>query len=141
MVVSLESFGKAEKQPYAQYDGNGYLPLSLTENLEVKIPVQIPTEGDYSIDFLYANANGPVNTENKCAVRTLWDGTTRLGALVMPQCGKDAYGIWTYTPPQVTHLEEGKHLFRVTFQPENINMNIETNSAAISKMRLIRINQ
>lgn len=141
MVVSLESFGKAEKQPYAQYDGNGYLPLSLTENLEVKIPVQIPTEGDYSIDFLYANANGPVNTENKCAVRTLWDGTTRLGALVMPQCGKDAYGIWTYTPPRVTHLEEGKHLFRVTFQPENINMNIETNSAAISKMRLIRINQ
>ena len=101
----------------------------------------IPQSGEYALDFLYANANGPVNTDNKCAVRTLWDGGERLGVVVMPQCGEDAYGIWKYTPSRMVRLEEGEHLFRLSFEPENINMNIETNSAAISKMRLIRINQ
>ena len=141
MMVPLEAFGKRESAPYSQYEGKGYLPLSVNENLEVIIPVSIPQSGEYALDFLYANANGPVNTENKCAVRTLWDGQERLGVVVMPQCGEDAYGIWKYTPSRMVRLEEGEHLFRLTFEPENINMNIETNSAAISKMRLIRINQ
>ena len=105
------------------------------------IPVTIPQSGEYALDFLYANANGPVNTENKCAVRTLWDGTERLGVVVMPQCGEDAFDIWKYTPSRIVHLDEGKHVFRLTFQPENVNMNIDVNSAAISKMRLIRMNQ
>ena len=141
MMVSLEGFGKAGKSPYSQYEGNGYLPLSFKENREVSIPVTIPESGEYAIDFLYANANGPINTENKCAIRTLWDGADRLGVVVMPQCGEDAYGIWKYTPSRIVRLEEGMHVFRLSFEPENINMNIDINSAAISKMRLIRINQ
>ena len=141
MMVPLEGFGKKESAPYTQFEGSGYLPLSVTENREVVIPVTIPQSGEYALDFLYANANGPVNTDNKCAVRTLWDGAERLGVVVMPQCGEDAYGIWKYTPSRMVSLEEGEHLFRLSFEPENINMNIETNSAAISKMRLIRINQ
>lgn len=141
VMVPLEAFGKAEKAPYYQYEGKGYLPLSLKENREVSIPVTIAQSGEYALDFLYANANGPVNTENKCAVRTLWDGTERLGVVVMPQCGEDAYGTWKYTPSRIVRLEAGKHVFRLSFEPENINMNIDINSAAISKMRLIRINQ
>lgn len=140
-LVPLEGLGKTENAPYTQYEGKGYLPLSVKENLEVTIPVNIPEAGEYALDFLYANANGPVNTENKCAIRTLWDGQARLGVVVMPQCGVDAYGIWKYTPARIVHLEKGEHLFRLSFEPENINMNLETNSAAISKMRLIRINQ
>ena len=141
MMIPLEGFGKTEKSPYSQYEGKGYLPLSVKENREVLIPVTIPQSGEYALDFLYANANGPINTENKCAVRTLWDGAERLGVVVMPQCGVDAFGIWKYTPPMMIHLDEGKHVFKLTFEPENINMNIDINSAAISKMRLIRINQ
>lgn len=141
MMIPLEGCGKIEKSPYTQYEGNGYLPLSVKENKDVSITVNIPESSDYSLDFLYANANGPVNTENKCAIRTLWDGTERLGVVVMPQCGEDAYGIWKYTPSMIISLEKGKHVFKLTFEPENINMNIDTNSAAISKMRLIRINQ
>ena len=141
IMISLEGFGKSASSPYSQYEGKGYLPLSFTENREVVIPVTIPQSGEYALDFLYANANGPVTTNNKCAVRTLWDGQERLGVVVMPQCGEDAYGIWKHTPSRMVRLEEGEHLFRLSFEPENINMNIETNSAAISKMRLIRINQ
>ncbi|MBQ9529299.1 MAG: hypothetical protein IJR73_02960, partial [Bacteroidales bacterium] len=91
------------------------------------------------IDFLYANANGPINTQNKCAIRTLWDGSWRLGVLVLPQCGEDAFNVWKYSHPRIVHLEAGHHNFRLTFEDENHNMNIETNSAAISKMRLIRL--
>ena len=141
MNIALEGFGHAEKAPYYQYEGQGYLPLTMNDNLEVQIPVTIPQSGEYALDFLYANANGPVNTENKCAVRTLWDGSERLGVVVLPQCGADAYGTWKYTPPSVVHLEGGQHVLKLTFEPENNNMNIEVNNAAISKMRLIRINQ
>ena len=141
LTVSLAGLGKTETSPYSQYEGKGYLPLSFKDNNEVSILVSIGEEGTYAIDFLYANANGPVNTENKCAIRTLWDGGERLGALVLPQCGDNAFDIWKYTPPIIVVLEKGTHVFRVTFEDENINMNIDTNSAAISKMRLIRLNK
>ena len=141
MMIPLEACGKGERAPYTQYEGKAYLPLTVTENREVVIPVTVPQSGEYALDFLYANANGPVTTENKCAVRTLWDGSARLGVVVMPQCGEGAFSIWKYTPSRIVSLEEGEHLFRLSFEPENINMNIETNSAAISRMRLIRINQ
>ena len=141
MMIPLEGCGRAESSPYTQFEGSGYLPLKAGVNTEVTIPVTIPQTGDYSVDFLYANANGPINTENKCAIRTLWDGTERLGVVVMPQCGDEAFGIWKYTPSAIVTLEQGRHVFRITFEPENINMNIQTNNAAISKMRLIRVNQ
>ena len=141
ITVPLAGFGKMESAPYTQYEGAGYLPLSLKENLEVSIPVNIPESGHYAIDFLYANANGTIQSENRCAIRTLWDGEQRLGVVVMPQCGLGEYGIWKYTSPRIVRMEEGEHLLRLTFQPENTNMNIDINSAAISKMRLIRINQ
>lgn len=141
LAIPLESFGKAEKAPYTQYEGKGYLPLTIKENREVTIPVTVSESGEYAIDFLYANANGTIESENKCAIRTLWDGDKRLGVVVMPQCGINEFGIWKYTPSRIVCLESGTHLFRLSFEPENTNMNIETNSAAISKMRLIRINQ
>jgi hypothetical protein len=139
MLVPLEGLAVTATAPYTQFDGKGYLPLSLTENLNFSIPVDVPEEGDYSIDFLYANANGPINTNNRCAIRTLWDGSVRLGVLVLPQCGDDALNIWKYSHPRIVHLTAGPHNFRLTFEDENYNMNIETNSAAISKMRLIRL--
>ena len=139
MLVPLEGLAVTATAPYTQFDGKGYLPLSLTENLNFSIPVDVPEEGDYSIDFLYANANGPINTNNRCAIRTLWDGSVRLGVLVLPQCGDDALNIWKYSHPRIVHLTAGPHNFRLTFEDENHNMNIETNSAAISKMRLIRL--
>jgi len=139
--VCLHKYGKAATAPYNQYDGKGYLPLSLTENLNVSIPVQIAREGDYAIDFLYANANGSITTHNKCAIRTLWDGTRRLGVVVLPQCGEDAYGVWKYSSPSIVHLQEGEHLLRLSMEDENINMNIDVNSAAICKMRLIRVTE
>ena len=141
ITIPLAGYGKMEKAPYTQYEGAGYLPLSLKDNLEVNIPVNIPETGDYAIDFLYANANGTIQSENRCAIRTLWDGRERLGVVVMPQCGMGEYGIWKYTSPRIVRMEKGEHLLRLTFQPENTNMNIDINSAAVSKMRLIRINQ
>ena len=138
-LLPLEGLASMATAPYTQYDGAGYLPLSLTENLEITIPVEISQDGDYAVDFLYANANGPINTNNRCAIRTLWDGSERLGVLVLPQCGDDAYNVWKYSHPRIVHLSAGHHDFRLTFEEENHNMNIDINSAAISKMRLIRL--
>jgi hypothetical protein len=138
-LIPLEGMALTAKGPYTQYDGGGYLPLSLTENRDITIAAEVPGEGDYSIDFLYANANGPINTNNRCAIRTLWDGSERLGVLVLPQCGDDAWNVWKYSHPRIVHLKGGHHDFRLTFEDENNNMNIDINSAAISKMRLIKV--
>src|SRR2546430_11951577 len=51
------------------------------------VRVEVPADGVYAIDLRYANGNGPVNTEDKVAVRTLLvDGATT-GVVVMPQRG------------------------------------------------------
>jgi len=137
-VLNLDGFGVKESAPYSNFEGKAYLPISLTVNREIKIPVTIEEGGKYAIDFLYANANGPITTENKCAVRTLWDGTERLGVMVFPQCGQDAWDIWKYSNVRTVYLEKGQHILRLTMEEENINMNIAVNDAAISKIRLIK---
>lgn len=102
------------------------------------IPVEIPENGEYYISVRYANGNGPVNTENKCAIRTITVDGNREGILVLPQRGSgnwDEYG-WSNTVK--VPLSSGKHQIRLEFRPENENMNIETNHAVIDAIRVVK---
>ena len=51
--------------------------------VEADIPATVSTPSP----LRYANGNGPVNTENKAAIRTLCVDGDRKGVLVMPQRG------------------------------------------------------
>lgn len=137
-VVSLHGFGKISSAPYRDYPGKGYLHLTKTENVDVRIPVDIDDAGRYAVDFTYSNANGPVNTDNRCAIRTLWVDGKRVGTVVMPQVGQDCYDIWNQSNVLTVELEKGRHEFRLTYSSENDNMNIAVNSAAVTDLRLIR---
>lgn len=130
--------GKMESAPYSGYLGSGYVDLALDRNTDVSFTASVPEDGRYLIDFIYGNANGPINTENKCAIRTLYVDGQRLGPVVMPHCGTGAFDTWRLTNPLEADLTAGEHTFRLVYQPENCNMNILTNSAALDQLRLRR---
>ncbi len=102
----------------------------------VTVPVEVDKEGDYFVSLVYANGEGPVNTENKCAIRTLSvDGTTA-GTIVMPQRGRDNWDDHGRTNSLRVHLTPGHHTLALELRPENENMNIDVNHARLYTLLL-----
>ncbi len=112
--------------------------VSNDKTSDVSLPVDITEEGDYFITVNYANGNGPVNTENKCAIRTLTIDGEKEGLIVLPQRGRDNWDEYGWSNSIKTHLKPGKHTIGLTFRPENENMNIQTNHAVISGIKLAK---
>lgn len=100
----------------------------------VEVTVDIPADGTYSIAAVYANGNGPVNTENKCAIRTVEIDGNIAGTIVMPHRGVANWDDWGSTNPVVAELKAGSHSIAVTFSPEDENMNLKTNHAIIDRL-------
>lgn len=112
--------------------------ISNDKNSDFIIPVDITEEGDYFISIKYANGNGPVNTENKCAIRTLTVDDNKEGLIVLPQRGQNNWDEYGWSNSVKAHLTTGKHSIGLSFRPENENMNIHTNQAVISGIRLVK---
>ncbi len=140
ITIKAES-GNDVQDKYAGYTGSGYVLLDKNKfpNQVVKFDVDIPASGNYSIDFRYANGEGPINTDNKCAVRTLSLDNKILSPVILPQRGVDAWTDWGFSNSILTYLAKGHHTFSISFLPQDNNMNIETNNALLDYMRLIRI--
>ncbi len=140
-IVTKEVEGTNEKStlPYKGFAGNGFVEASTKVNTTISVPVDIAEAGLYAIDFRYANGNGPTNTENKCAIRTLKDGKIKIGTIVLPQRGKDEWSNWGWSNSVQTMLTKGKHIFTISLEPFNENMNGEINQAMLDYIRLIKI--
>ncbi|MCB2408412.1 MGH1-like glycoside hydrolase domain-containing protein [Hymenobacter lucidus] len=126
-------------KPYKGFTGQGFLEISKTKNTAVTIPVTVPAAGLYTIDFRYANGNGPINTSNKCAIRTLRRGRQLLGTIVLPQRGVEEWSDWGFSNPVLVRLEKGSHLLSLNFEPANENMNGEVNQAMLDYLRLTKL--
>ncbi|MDE5868730.1 MAG: hypothetical protein K2H18_00730 [Muribaculaceae bacterium] len=98
--------------------------------------VEIPESGVYSISVRYANGNGPVNTENKAAIRTLTLDGNKAGTLVMPHRGVANWNDWGMSNAIVLPIEKGKHSLGIIYLPEDENMNIDTNHAILDLIRV-----
>ncbi len=117
-----------------------YIDLGATDSDKttvIDIPVNVPAEGNYYITFEYANGNGPVNTENKCAIRTLDVDGKRAGIIVLPQRGRDNWEDVGESNSLRVHLGAGQHILKLYFAPDNENMNIDTNHARIHGVHLV----
>lgn len=119
------------------YTGAGFAETDKSTRLE--IPVTVDQEGDYSITFRYANGNGPVNTRNRCTVRTLCIDGAKAGTIVMPQRGEGNWDDWGMTNALHAHLDKGQHTLVLEFRPEDENMNRHTNHALVDYVRLTRL--
>ena len=108
------------------------------KNTVLEVPVKIKDGGEYYLSVKYANGNGPVNTENKCAIRTLSVDGNREGLIVMPQRGRDNWDELGWSNSVKISLTPGEHILTMDFRPENENMNIQTNHARVYQIRLMR---
>jgi hypothetical protein len=136
-VYELEDFYSKANLPYKGFLGKGFIEISKTIHTSIHIPVEIKKEGIYIIYFRYANGNGPIKTENKCAIRTLKENNSILGTIVFPQRGKDEWSNWGNSNSLQVNLSKGKHILTLSFEPSNENMNGDINQAMIDNMCIL----
>ena len=138
-LVQLESVAPKAGLAYKGYTGAGFVEISKTRNTALVIPVTVPEAGLYAVDFRYANGNGPVNTNNRCAIRTLRRGPALLGTVVLPQRGVDEWSNWGYSNPVLVRLEKGTQPLTLALEPANENMNGDVNQAVLDYLRVKKI--
>ncbi len=112
------------------FTGAGFVEID-KQSAPLGLAFDAPVDGTYYISVRYANGNGPVNTENKCAIRTATIDGQRAGIIVMPTRGVGNWSDWGFSNTLKVELTKGPHTIGLDFRPENNNMNISTNHAAL----------
>lgn len=103
------------------------------------LTVEVPRDGCYAIDWYYANGNGPINTENKCAIRSLYVDDVYKGVSVFPQRGVDAWSNWGWSNVKNLQLTKGKHVLSLRYDAWNQNMNKFVNEAWVKALRVMEV--
>lgn len=139
-VLQAEEFAPPSSKTYQGYTGKGFVEVSTHQNRKLKFRVNIKQSGYYSLDIRYANGNGPINTENKCAIRTLNADNKFAGTYVLPQRGKAVWSDWGFSNPIRLRLTKGMHNITLAYEPANENMNGDVNEAMVDYLRVTRLN-
>lgn len=137
--VTIKPSVGALSREHQGFTGAGYRTLSLRDNLSVPLQLRVSDDGLYAVDVRYANGNGPVNTEDKVAIRTLTlDGDTA-GVIVMPQRGVDRWSDWGWSNARHVRLSAGSHTLDLRYTPLDANMNRRENTALLDLIRVTRL--
>jgi len=139
IVCQLEDVLAASSLDYINFNGKGFVEISKQINQKINIPVTVKSNGIYSISFRYANGNGPINTENKCALRTLNVNGNFAGTLVLPQRGKNEWSNWGISNVIHVNLKKGKNVIKLTYELNNENMHGEINDALLDEMTVCKV--
>lgn len=113
--------------------------ITRNENTLINITIDIPETGIYAIDWRYANGNGPINTDNKCATRLLSVDGVYSGAVVFPHRGSGEWNNWGWSNVNNISLAQGKHIITLEFNESVENMNLFVNQALLDVMRVTKI--
>jgi hypothetical protein len=135
--VEAERFAPLSSFAAKGYNGDGFIEISRTKNWMVDFQVEIKEPGLYAIAFKYANGNGPINTENKCAIRSIYINDSLMGATVFPQLGTNEWSAWGLTNSIQYRFMPGKQIISLRFEDWNENMNGEINQALIDYITLV----
>ncbi len=139
MLIEAEDFVSKSGLPYKGFNGSGFVETGTAINRSISITANIPGNGAYIIDIRYANGQGPVNTENKCGIRTLLINNKNAGVLVFPQRGNEEWSNWGFSNPLRVNLQKGKTTLTLSLLPENENMNGNINGAMIDYIRIRKL--
>ena len=126
VTLEAEEFSAPSPGDVFGYSGKGFVALE-KESKAFVFTLKAEAEGDYVIGFRYANGNGPINTDNKCAQRSLFLDGTYLGTIIFPQRGLDEWSDWGLSSPLTIHLIKGINNLELKFMDYNNNMNVEKN--------------
>lgn len=139
LTVEAEQGAAAASLGYVNYSGSGYVALTSSSNTRYKISINVAEAGNYWLDVRYSNGSGPWNTDNKCALRSLYINGAYSGSLVLPQRGKDEWSDWGYSNARMVTLQAGANTLELVLEPWNTNMNVDVNTAMLDHWRLIRV--
>ncbi|MCU0625481.1 MAG: hypothetical protein MUF21_03210, partial [Gemmatimonadaceae bacterium] len=98
----------------------------------IRFRVRIARTGRYQLRVRYANGNGPVNTDDKAAIRTLRVDGRDAGVIVMPQRGAGAWGDLGASSAVDLALRAGLHELALVWTPHDRNMHGTVNSAIVA---------
>ena len=138
-IVEMETMTAKATFPFVNFSGTGFIETSTSTNKLITINVHVESDGIYLIDFRYSNGSGPWNTDNKCAIRSLYNGNTYVGALVFPQRGTDEWSDWGWSNSYKVNLKKGNNQLRLALEEWNNNMNVDVNRAMVDYMRVIKL--
>lgn len=121
---------------YQGFSGRGYVESSKDPEKPLDLTLNIKQDGRYLLRVVYANGKGPINTDNKCAIRSLSVNGTDTTTLVLPQRGSWE---WGYANPVVLSLAKGRHTLSFFYDEKDENMNQKVNYALIDRIELIQL--
>ncbi len=137
-VIEVENIYPKSNFKATNYFGSGFIKVSVNENTKITIPVTVKQEGIYLVDCRYSNGTGPLNTDNNCAIRSLYANGDYKGVWVMPQRGTDEWSDWDYSNAIEVKLNKGSNKLNLAYEDWNINMDVEINEALIDWIRIIK---
>lgn len=139
IIVLVAKYAQAGTEYVKGPRANDFVEVTVEKNTTIDIPVNVPETGTYFVDVRYANGNGPINTENKCALRTLLVNGITQGPVVMPQRGLGEWLSTGYSNMLQVELNEGHNTLTIKYvTPQNVNMNGDVNTALIKHVRIIK---
>ncbi len=103
-------------------------------NSELKFDIQIPNTGKYALKVRYANGNGPINTDSRCALRTVYVDNAESGIFVFPQRGTGEWQNTGFSNIISTQLQKGNHQVTLKFNPFNENMKGDANEVRLYEL-------
>lgn len=137
--IEAEDFIVKSDKPYINFGGSGFVEVSKNQNKELILKVMVVESGLYQVDFRYSNGSGPWNTDNKCAIRSLYANGNYSGVIVMPQRGINEWSDWGYSNSHKVQLNKGENSINVIFEDWNNNMNVDENTAMMDFCRIIKL--
>jgi len=139
LIYEAEKHANQSNLNYQGFSGNGFVETSKTVNPNLLLPIEIKEDGNYAIDIKYANGNGPTNTENKCAIRTLRLNKNSIGTIIFPQRGTKEWSNWGFSNSVQTFIKKGIYQLELRLEDYNDNMNEQINQAMIDYIRIIKL--
>lgn len=140
--ISIEAEGTSRGQTtFAGFSGNGYLTYQTGKNPAVSWKVTVPEPGRWELRARYANGNGPINTNNRCGIRTLLVNGNPVGVIVFPQRGDGDWTNWGESSGLILDLKAGQTTFTLTEDPWNRNMNGQVNDFLLDRWEWVRVDR
>ena len=113
----------------------------MLDGRDLELMAELSTGGSCLLRFHYANGSGPVNTDNKCALRTLLIDDVEVGVVVFPQRGQDDWNDYGLSSSLRVSLEPGRRCFELRLMERDTNMNVEVNRMSIASLEGIFLDE
>jgi hypothetical protein len=135
-IIPADSIGKTGTKLIREKAlSSQFVETSTKKNRRLDFNVDVPRDGEYFVDFLYANGSGSITTDNKCALRILYVNGAEAGAVVMPQRGD---GDWLTTGnSNMLRVKLHRGVNALSLRLDISNMNVKVNTALIKHARII----